>query len=284
VEAASEGCDLHTAEGRAHMASNAKPLWTQLPEGALKLQLLSELSSLVQISSTELSALWQPSPASAAPTSARGRQNHDGELQDGGYATSYGGYGKSYGKSYGKPYVKGSYRKGKYGSDHASMEPTDRGAMRRAPPSSRADHATRLLLAHSALWEGLSSEDHGLLCSLPAPHGPLIAWLEAQLHEHGPVTWSALQADLQGDSVQTWVSQLMVDASAQGQSDAEAASELRDLLNRMLLDRIKVQQDEAIAVLATDPDAKQRYNDLRLRHQQLVKQLEKSQTGAIMQG
>jgi DNA primase len=33
IEAAREGCDLNTAEGRAHMSSNAKPLWNLLPEG-----------------------------------------------------------------------------------------------------------------------------------------------------------------------------------------------------------------------------------------------------------
>lgn len=38
LEAAREGCDLATAEGRAHMASNARPLWSALPEGALRLQ------------------------------------------------------------------------------------------------------------------------------------------------------------------------------------------------------------------------------------------------------
>ncbi|MEO5766018.1 MAG: DNA primase, partial [Casimicrobiaceae bacterium] len=43
LETASEGCDLDTAEGRAHMASNAKPLWNLLPDGALKRHLLAEI-------------------------------------------------------------------------------------------------------------------------------------------------------------------------------------------------------------------------------------------------
>src|SRR5687768_6941674 len=49
LEAAREGCDLGTAEGRAHMAANAKPLWTQLPDGALRRQLLGEIAGLVQV-------------------------------------------------------------------------------------------------------------------------------------------------------------------------------------------------------------------------------------------
>ena len=66
VEAAQEGCDLATAEGRAHMASNAKPLWTQMPEGALKLQLLAELAQAVQLPAAELGALWSQGAAKPA--------------------------------------------------------------------------------------------------------------------------------------------------------------------------------------------------------------------------
>ena len=62
LEAASEGCDLDTAEGRAHMASNARPLWSLLPDGALKPQMLAEIADQVMIDSRELLQLWQPAP------------------------------------------------------------------------------------------------------------------------------------------------------------------------------------------------------------------------------
>jgi DNA primase len=63
IEAAREGCDLGTAEGRAHMAANAKPLWTQLPDGALRRQLLGEIAALVQVEARELASLWSVAPA-----------------------------------------------------------------------------------------------------------------------------------------------------------------------------------------------------------------------------
>jgi DNA primase len=64
IDAAREGCDLGSAEGRAHMAANAKPLWLSLPEGALKRQLLNELANLVELDSRELGQIWSPtSPA-----------------------------------------------------------------------------------------------------------------------------------------------------------------------------------------------------------------------------
>ncbi|HEY3048199.1 MAG TPA: DNA primase, partial [Polaromonas sp.] len=60
LEAAAEGCDMDTAEGRARMASNARPLWSLLPDGALKHQLLAEMADQVMIDSRELLQLWQP--------------------------------------------------------------------------------------------------------------------------------------------------------------------------------------------------------------------------------
>jgi DNA primase len=58
VEAAREGCDLAEAEGRAHMAANAKPMWSALPDGALKRQLLTEIASFAQLEPRELGSLW----------------------------------------------------------------------------------------------------------------------------------------------------------------------------------------------------------------------------------
>ena len=280
VEAASDSCDLQSAEGRAHMVSNAKPLWMQLPEGALKLQLLNELSALAQIDTAKLDALWQSAVLSPRQYAERVPQNRDGEHAQSGYSKGYGGADKPWAQKWEKGSRKNGYGKGRYGErDESSYSSA---GVRRAPPTSRADHATRLLLSHTALWETLPNEDHGMLCSLPAPHGPLITWLEAQLHEHGPLTWTALQTDLAGNPAQEWATQLMAETSGDAPRAADTAAELRDLLNRMLVDRIELEQDEAIATFATDPAARQRYNDLRLRRQQLVKQLEKSQTDAIM--
>jgi DNA primase len=42
------------------MASNARVLWSLLPDGALKRQLLAEIADQVQIDSRELLQLWQP--------------------------------------------------------------------------------------------------------------------------------------------------------------------------------------------------------------------------------
>ncbi|MGE4241761.1 DNA primase [Ramlibacter sp.] len=74
VDVAGEGCDLATAEGRARLAAAAKPLWSQLPAGALKHQLLAEIGRLVGLGAREILALWGvPLQApGAAPARPRG--------------------------------------------------------------------------------------------------------------------------------------------------------------------------------------------------------------------
>src|SRR5439155_16868181 len=63
ADAASEGCDLTAAEGRARMLANAKPLWSALPDGALKRQVIAQLATLGGLDVADLHSLWD----SAAP-------------------------------------------------------------------------------------------------------------------------------------------------------------------------------------------------------------------------
>ena len=58
AEVAGAGQELDTAEGRAHMLANAKPLWSALPDGALKRQLLGELAGIGRLETGELQTLW----------------------------------------------------------------------------------------------------------------------------------------------------------------------------------------------------------------------------------
>ncbi len=68
AEVAGLDCDLATAEGRARMLANAKPLWNALPDGALKRQLLPDLATLGGLQLPDLAALWggEPAPRAAA--------------------------------------------------------------------------------------------------------------------------------------------------------------------------------------------------------------------------
>jgi DNA primase len=75
IEAAREGCDLATAEGRAHMTANAKSLWTALPDGALKRQLLAEIAGLAQLEARELASLWGAAPPASSRPAYRQRDN-----------------------------------------------------------------------------------------------------------------------------------------------------------------------------------------------------------------
>ncbi|MEN9397436.1 MAG: hypothetical protein RLZ81_1966 [Pseudomonadota bacterium] len=243
IEAAREGCDLNTAEGRAHVASNAKPMWMQLPDGALKRQVLGEIADLVQLANRELLDLWQPGSTTASRDRSR-RSAH--------------GPGAS------APLEPG------FGRPHARSAPARSSRGLGAMPASRADHAARLLLGNMGSLVTLTEEDHAMLSELPAPHGPLFCWLESQLHEHGPQPWVALREGLQGHEIEDLANRLMrgYELAPDGQED-ESELELRRLLNRMLVDQLKSKETEAIEAAKSDPSALHRYRELQSRRREL---------------
>ena len=242
IDAARDGCDLNSAEGRARLASNAKPLWTQMPDGALKRQLLTEIAALVQLANRELIDLWLPQETRAGAPSA-------------------GKYGKG----------PGAWRRSGSPGQYADSSTAPVGHVPgRVRPASRADHAARIFLGHMASWDLFSAEDHAMLCQLPAPHGPLFVWLECQLHEHGPQPWGALREGLRDHASEDLALRLMASPDMAGTDDQqETEAELRDLLRRILLENIMVQQNEAIRALTTDPSAEPRYRELQARRLKL---------------
>jgi len=243
IEAAREGCDLSSAEGRAHLASNARPLWSALPDGALKRQLLGEIAGLVQLDAQDLAQLWD-TPARGASARKAERSRPDAEAAAPG-ATAARDW-------------------------KAARPPAARMSGRSQPADRRPDHAARLLLAHSHLWEQLSSEDHALLCALPGAHGELLSWLEAQLHEHGPLPWGALHDALQGHPAEALARKLMTGSDLLPTDDhGEALAELRNLLKPMLIEQLKAAETAALAAAPTDPGAQQRYRELLARRKAL---------------
>ena len=307
VESASDGCDLATAEGRAHMASNARPLWTALPDGVLKRQVLSELADLTQLKAQDLADLWgqttarkaprpshsgytgaasaparqapaaydhQEPPSWDAPPDAGGWPSHAEAAggYDGGYGSG-GGQSNGYSSGYGS---KPAFRKG--GDWKSNWKKRDKDApwppqprLPRTPTASRTDHAARLLLSHMAFLEELTHEDHTTLCDLPAPHGPLFGWLEAQFHENGPLAWAVLRESLRDHECEALAVKVMTGSHAQTEGDLqELRMELRDLLNRMQIEDIEEQQKLLMLQAATDPTALERYRELEQKRRVLL--------------
>ena len=269
VDAASEGCDLATAEGRALMAAHARPLWTALPDGVLKRQVLGELAQTTQLDSRDLLDLWNQAagqeaqhrrPAATSPRATAAAHADSSpwdappdadapwatDMDGGAYAppAAYGGgYGKTgYGKSSGPWKGKGGWKK----RDDAPWPPQPR--LPRTPAASRVDHAARLLLSHMAFLEHLTHEDHTALCALPAPHGPLFSWLEAQFHEHGPLAWAVLRESLREHACEALAVKVMTGAHAQTEGEEhELRAELSDLLARIQIDQLEQQRNAASA-------------------------------------
>ncbi len=254
LETAREGCDLASAEGRARLASNARALWSTLPEGALRQQILGEIAALVQLDGRELAALWARAQAGRAPPAqAADRYQTDSKEPS---------------------------PDGRHGMKSPLPGPSRQRAVRgRVQPPGRADIAARLLLADMGQWEDLSHEMHGLLCDLPGDHGALFNWIDRQLHEQGSQPWVALRESLRGLEFEALAERLMsgLDVTPldepEGGRSRSAAGELRSVLDFMLDERLMAQQKEAIAAAETDPQALERYRALEARRIELRRRL-----------
>ncbi|MDA0189472.1 MAG: DNA primase [Proteobacteria bacterium] len=74
IEVARSDVDTATAEGRARFVVQARPLWSALPEGMLKRQLLGQIASVAALPVDELAEAWQTRAAAPArPAPARTR-------------------------------------------------------------------------------------------------------------------------------------------------------------------------------------------------------------------
>ncbi len=305
IEAASADCNLQTAEGRARLSSQARPLWQLLPDGALKQQLLSELAQLIQLETAGLEKLWGQQAASeqryapvARPAAAPAPQSANaafsqaasaGHHEYPNFEPHYGeppawsgantfvpSNGNSHWKSKNPNWTPGS----KFGTSKYKRDAAPVYTGPRTVPASRADHAARVLLGNMALWETMGSEDHAMLCALPSPHGPLFAWLESQFHEQGALGWSALREHMLGqpfaEDAQRWVAQDRMNAVTGSEEAAppdpqEARQELRRLLNMLMVDHLQQLKNEALAQHQSgeDPEALARYSSLDKRWREL---------------
>jgi len=242
-QAAREGCDLGTAEGRAHMLSNARALWTPLPVGALKQQIAAQLAELGQMQMEPLVSLWSME-----------QSTHDGRSAEPD-STGYR-----------------SWRKGNdwRGPRHAGVRIATQPPLPRGKPIRRSDHAMRLLLSHMAFLETLDQEDRGALAELAPPHGLLFTWLEEQWHQSGVLPWARLAQLLQGHEAQALAERIMTGSHAQTEGDEnELRAELHGLLARLHVENIEREQSALIAASSQDPLALERYRQLEERRKAL---------------
>ncbi len=211
---AADGCDLTTAEGRARMLAQARPLWQALPDGALKRQLLPELALQARLEAADLDQLWGRGRQPAQPAVAR----------------------------------TGPVR---------LLRP---GALRVAP-AGPADVALRLLLQHSDWWERLPPDDQQLLHELDPPYGDIVRWLETQVVEHGPQTWShlnnALAAEPWADRARGWVRAGLGD-------EQHSYEELQSCLSLMWQTLLR-QEADAIVSGSPGPEELARYREILLQ-------------------
>ena len=111
-------------------------------------------------------------------------------------------------------------------------------------------------------------DDHQLLHDLPTPHGPVFAWLERQLADHGALTWAQLE-------------QALVNADPPAPPEARVPqtahevelgfADLRRVLDGLWIEQLRVRQTDLIARAATDVSALQEWREINQRREALLK-------------
>lgn len=270
LDAARDGRDVTLPEGRSFMAHNAFSLWQPLPQGAFKTQLLNELGQHTQMSPEALLASWQAQQRTPPPT-VHSSPNPSPSPSPLGPPTlpSPPHDERNEGRPHPRP---------KQNHWQKRTSPAPSGA--RPAPSSRADHAARLLLSNTAFWEALTPQEKEALCRLPAPHDALFAWLESEILEYGPLPWAQLRERLHGQTCQALALQLMsgphaqpMPPSAQLSAQLESRQELRGVLDRILIEHLKQQESQAVQRLSSDPQIAHYLRQLQAQRMALQEKL-----------
>ena len=221
IDATREGLDLSSAEGRAHMASNVKPLWELLPDGALKRQLLTEIAGHVKVDKRDLSDLW--STVNASTRRPFRRQNAEGS---GGNRPA---------------------------GDWGRRTPT------RPSIEAHARNIASILLGNCAFWDQLTALEHETLCALEGLYGELFRWIDHQMTEHGTQPLAALAVAMQGQSFEE-TARAIIDLDSlqplgrEVQSTEASVSDLRVSVIKLRLDIMDGELKRLQALPSTDPN------------------------------
>ncbi len=272
MEVASEGCDFSSAEGRARLLANARPLWNALPSGLLKRQLLGDLARKAQLPDQELMGLWQVGAFSAAersspygtheppPSDEYGYEQHPADHHyDAAGASSppprqqQAWKPKSEWKKDWKP---GGKWKGRGQPDDDTL------GMPRRQPAGQAEHALIMLLLNSQWWELLSPEEHHTLFELNRPHGELMIWLDRFLTDHGASAWAVLEAALEEAGMLDHARRLLTSVHAEQDMSVE---HLKAAVRKLRIAQLEAES----ALLSRDPENRQQVQALRLEIQAL---------------
>lgn len=231
LQTAAQDCDMSSAEGRARFAAQARPLWQQLPAGALAQQILADIAQQTHIDARELAQLWGQSRSASGASGTNARS-----------APSPGPGQRPWRGSAGGPDERWHDRR----NDGWNDGWPNSAACLRAAPASRASRALQIVLTDPAAWPALGEPDQHLLCSQPAPHGPLFAWLDRQFHEHGPQPWAALRQALRGHPLEAAaVHEVQTLLALEG--IASDRDDLQSVLRGARVEDIKRRMDAALA-------------------------------------
>ncbi len=224
LDSAAEGCDTATPEGRAHLLANARPLWTALPDGALKAQLFDELATRGGLQRDDLRRLWQLEGADRRPA----------------------GPARADAPPWARPAAGRARRQLVQGT------------------ATLLDRALWILLHDPLAWDHLDGDDHALLAEQAVPYGAAFALIERRLHDAGPEAAGTLLAALreQDPGPATGALAGRVEAFVPPLPEIDLKAELRRVLDGLELQAVNEELKDMFEVGSLSEDASRRSREL----------------------
>jgi DNA primase len=219
-----------------------------LPDGALRRQMIPSLAEQGGVTVADLKSLWSEAGLMLRPASP---ESSDPSL------------------SMTAPPVRG----------RATYQSSRRAA--RNAPLTPAAGALRMLLLNSVWWDRLTADDHDLLNHMPRPEGPVFAWLERQIAEHGPQSWAVLKQGLIADEMQTSEGELVPESAL---DDDMSFDDLQSTVNLIWLARLEEESRSLSAIVASDPSALVRFREVDAKYKERKERKERLTRQAKAEG
>jgi DNA primase len=142
-----------------------------------------------------------------------------------------------------------------------------------APTATTLDHAVRLLVHRSDLWESLGPAAHDLLTEQPAPYGEFFAWIDRLVHDQGALAAAAVLDQLAGEPEPLGTLAQEIRRRIDIPFGDEARHEIDGLLDRLRLDAVNAEMKLLSETEGLSDDAVRRATELHAVRSELKSRL-----------
>ncbi len=251
LEAAREGCDLGTAEGRAHMLSNARPLWSRAARRRPQAPAAGRAGRAGP--AADARTTWPSSGRRTAARAARASPAHDG-APFGDEPPWAPQPPARWQRRYRRPWRKGGDARAALAPRRPQRPGPAAAAAAQLTPPARTTMPRGCCCRTWSSWKSCRTKTTPRCAPSPRRTARCSPGWKASCTSTAPSPGPCCARRCAATTARPLAERVMTGSHAQTEGDeAELRAELRGLLNRMLIEAIKRQQNALIAAAAARP-------------------------------